>query len=190
MDEVLIEKKNKEEIAIVLDFLPNGYSFDTRPSHKKTPIVQAMGKEHFTLLELVPKREVKLQPGEEIYIGEGKRDKIHHILGKIPLSKLSSTAKSELEYTISEIINKNEKRFVDFFNIAQPLSTRMHQLELLPGLGKKHMWEIIEKRSEKAFESFNDLKTRVKLMPNPKKTIIKRIMQELMGSEKHLIFIR
>jgi putative nucleotide binding protein len=133
----------KEEKAIVLDFLPNGYPFDTRPSHKKTAIVQAIGNEHFTLLELVPKKDIFLQPYKEVYIGEGKRDDIHHIIGKLHVDRLTQTARSELEFVIHDVVKKNEKRFVDFFNNSAPLTTRMHQLELLPGLGKKHMWEII-----------------------------------------------
>jgi putative nucleotide binding protein len=179
----------REESVIVLDFLSNGYPFDPRPSHKKTPIVQAMGKEHFVLLELVPKKDVFLQPLQEVYIGEGKRDQIHHIVGKLPIEKLTATAKSELDFVIKDVIHKNEKRFVEFFNKSQPLTTRMHQLELLPGLGKKHMWEIIEKRDEKPFESFKDLKARVKLMPDPEKAIMKRIIAELSGTEKHRIFV-
>lgn len=180
---------SKEEMAIVLDFLPNGYHYDERPVYVKTPIAQALGKEHFVLLELVPKKGIHLQPFEEVYIGDGKRDKIHHIVGKMPLSKLTATAKSELEFVIKDIVKKNEKKFVDFFNKARPLSTRMHQLELLPGLGKKHMWQIIEAREEKPFENFSNLKDRVKLMPDPEKTVIKRILQELEGAEKHKIFV-
>ncbi len=179
----------KEEIVIVLDFLPNGYPLDSRPLHLKTGIAQAIGKNHFVLLELVPKRGVFLTSGEEAYIGEGKRDKIHHIAGKLPMQKLTETAKTQLEYIIKEIIGKNESRFIEFFNKAQPLGTRMHQLELLPGLGKKHMWEIIEARDEKPFESFADLKKRVKLMPDPERTITKRIIKELEGKEKHRIFV-
>ncbi|MBS3097560.1 DUF655 domain-containing protein [Candidatus Woesearchaeota archaeon] len=182
-------ERAKEETAIVLDFLPNGYPFDSRPMHLKTPIVQSIGKEHFVLLELVPKKGIHLQPHEEVYIGEGKRDKIHHIIGKLSLDKLTATAKNELDYTIKEIVKKNEKRFVDFFNKAQPLSTRMHQLELLPGLGKKHMWEIVERRGEEPFKDFDDLKKRVKLMPDPENVIIKRIMKELEETEKHKIFV-
>jgi putative nucleotide binding protein len=182
-------KMQKEEIAIVLDFLPNGYPFDDRPMFRKTAIAQAIGKEYFSLLELVPKKEVNLQPNEEVYIGEGKRDKIHHIMGKIPFEKLTQTAKQELEFIIRDIVEKNEKKFIEFFNKAQPLSTRMHQLELLPGLGKKHMWEIIEVRKEKPFESFADIKSRVKLMPDPEKVIVKRIMNEVMGIEKHRVFV-
>ncbi len=178
----------KEENAIVLDFLPNGYPFDKRPSHKKTAVVQALGTEHFTLLELVPKKGIFVQPYEEIYIGEGKREKIHHILGKLPIERITTTAKAELEFVVKDMVKKNEARFVGFFNTAQPLTTRMHQLELLPGLGKKHMWEIIESRKEKPFENFADIKKRVKLMPDPEKTIVRRILQEIQGVEKHRIF--
>jgi putative nucleotide binding protein len=180
---------SKEENAIVLDFLPNGYHFDERPMYMKTPIAQAIGKKHFVLLELVPKKGIHLQPYEEVYIGEGKRDKIHHIVGKINISKLTRTAKSELDFAVKDIVKKNEKIFIDFFNKARPLSTRMHQIELLPGVGKKHMWEIVNARDEKPFESFDDIKKRVKLMPDPEKIIIKRIIEELEGSEKHRLFV-
>jgi len=179
----------KEENVIVLDFLPNGYPFDDRPMYMKTPIAQALGKEHFVLLELVPKKGIHLQPFEEVYIGEGKRDKVHHIVGKLAMPKLTRTAKSELQFAIKDIVKKNEKRFVEFFNSAMPLSTRMHQIELLPGVGKKHMWEIINSREEKPFESFEDIKKRVKLMPDPEKVVIRRILEELEGNEKHRLFV-
>lgn len=180
---------HREEYMIVLDFLPHGYPFDKRPSHKKTAIVQAIGKEFFSLLELVPKKDVFVQPYEEVYIGEGKRDKIHHISGRLPLERLTETAKAEIEFVVQDIVSKNEKRFVGFFNEAQPLTTRMHQIELLPGIGKKHMWEIIEKRKEKPFESFEDIKSRIKLLPDPKKAVIKRIIKEVVGLEKHKLFV-
>lgn len=184
-----IFRKEKEEYAVVLDFLPNGYPFDPRPTYKKTPVAQALGKNRFTLLELVPKKGVNLQPSQEVYIGDGKREEIHHIIGRMPFEKMTSTARSELEFVIKALIEKNEKRFVDFFNNARPLTTRMHQLELLPGLGKKHMWEIIETRKEKPFESFKEIKTRVKLMPDPEKVVIRRIMAEIAGNEKHYLFV-
>ncbi len=183
------EQRVREELAVVLDFLPHGYPFDPRPSHKKTPIVQAIGKEHFALLELVPKKDVFLQPLQEVYIGEGKRDQIHHIIGRLPMERLSATAKNELDFVVRDLIHKNEKRFIDFFNKAQPLTTRMHQLELIPGLGKKHMWEILERRDEKPFTGFADIKERVKLMPDPEKAIMKRILLEMSGKEKHHIFV-
>ncbi len=181
--------RSREENAVVLDFLPNGYPFDTRPSHRKTPIIQAVGKDRFTLLELAPKPGVFVQPYEEVYVGEGKRDKVHHILGKLAIEKLTSTARAELEFVVKDLVMKNEARFIEFFNKSQPLTTRMHSLELLPGLGKKHMWEIIEKRDEKPFAGFADIKERVRLMPDPEKAVVKRILLELTGQEKHKVFV-
>ncbi len=177
----------KEEQAIVLDFLPNGYSDDSSPL--KTPIAQALGTTNFTILELVPKRGIFLQPYQEVYIGEGKREEVHHIKGKILYERLTATAKAELKAVVESLVEKSSEQFIRFFNQAQPLSTRMHQLELLPGLGKKHMWEILEARKEKVFESFEDLRQRIKLMPDPKGMIVKRIMAELEGEEKHHLFV-
>ena len=122
-------------------------------------------------------------------MGEGKRDKIHHILGKIQLSKLTETAKSTLEILLKELVEKNEMHFVEFFNKAMPLNTRFHQLELLPGIGKKHMWEILGEREKEPFKSFQDIKERVKLIPDPEKCVIKRILEELEGKDKHQLFV-
>jgi len=116
-------------------------------------------------------------------------EEISHIKRRIRYEDLTGFAKSELEHAVRKIVEEDEKRFVDFFNKAQPITVRLHQLELLPGIGKKHMWEILEARKEKPFESFEDLKKRVKLMPDPMKIIVRRIMQEIHGSEKHTIFV-
>jgi putative nucleotide binding protein len=182
-------QKKKEEYAIVLDYLVNGYPLDKTPSYKRTPIVQMLGRDNFTLLEAVPKKEAEVKHYDELYIGDGKRDKIHHINGKLDPHKMTPTAKTELENVVPALVAKNEERFVEFFNKAQPLSTRMHTLELINGLGKKHMWEIVNQREEAPFKSFDDLKNRIKLLPDPKKLIIKRIISELEGNEKYNLFV-
>lgn len=184
------EKMAREEHAIILDFLPHGYPMDKRPLHLKTAIAYGIGKDTLVLLELIPKKGIFLQPHEEVYIGDGKRDKIHHIASKITPSKLTETGKSELNYIIEDIVKGREKQFVEFFNRAGPLSTRMHQLELLPGIGKRHMAALLEARGEKLFESFHDIKERVKLLPDPEKAIMRRILLELEGNEKHFLFVK
>lgn len=180
----------KEEKAIVLDFLPNGYPFDNRPMYRKTPIAQALGVEHFSLLELIPRKGVTLKSNDIVYIGEGKRDRIHHVAGKLPIEKLTQTGKMELEFVIKDLVQKDKERFVDFFNKAGAISTRMHQIELLPGIGKKHMWEIIEERKERPFTDFEDIKKRVKLLPDPEKAIIKRIISEINDEDKYKLFVK
>ena len=185
----MLRKNVKEEYVIVLDFLPNGHPFDTTPAYLKTPIAQAIGKDHFILLELVPKKGIFLQPLDEVYTGEGKRDKIHHIFGKINYDALTQTAKNELEHVMKELVKKHESRFIEFFNKAGPINMRRHQMELLPGIGKKHMWELLEQRKEKEFENFEDIKSRVKLLPDPEKVVIRRIISELKGEDKYKIFV-
>ena|SRR3989338_643290 len=177
----------REERAIVLDYLENGYPFEQ--GSLKSSIVQALGLNHLTLLELIPKKGMQLQPCKEVYIGEGKRDEIHHIKGRISIEKLTATARNELPHIVEKVVLMEEMKFIDFFNKAQPLTMRMHQLELLPGLGKKHMWEVLEARKVKLFESFEDMRDRVKLLPDPKNIVVKRIMQELEGKEKYRIFV-
>ncbi len=174
----------KEEYAIVLDYLPNGYPLE----RKMMPIAQAVGAENLTLLEIVPRRGVSLELGEKVYIGEGKRDKIYYILGKLPREKLTETAKNQLEEFIKKIVEEREKRFIDFFNKSQAINKRIHQIELLPGMGKKHMKEILEQRKEKPFESFEDMKKRISNLPDPKKAIEKRIFQELTERQRYNLF--
>ena len=46
-----------------------------------------------------------------------------------------------------------------------------------------------EERRGKDFISFEDIKARIKLMPDPEKIIVKRIILELEGNEKHRVFV-
>ena len=99
-----IVSKLKEERAIVLDYLEHGYPFEY--GSMKTAIVQALGTEHLTILELIPKKGVQLQPHQEVYIGDGKRDEIHHIKGRIPTEKLTGTARTNLIHIVEEVVTK------------------------------------------------------------------------------------
>lgn len=174
----------KEEYAIVLEYLPNGYPLEK----KMMPIAQAIGENELTLLELVPRRGLKLDIGERVYIGEGKREKIYYILGRVNKEKLTESAKAQLEEFIKENVKKREKEFIEFFNKSEAINKRIHQIELLPGLGKKHMQEILKQRKEKEFESFEDMKKRIQNLPDPEKSIEKRIMQELTNLERYNLF--
>lgn len=175
----------KEETAIVLEYLPNGYPLEG----KMMPIVQAIGKKNLTLLELVPRRNETIEIGEEVYIGQGKRDKIYYILGRLKREKLTETGKNQLKEFIKKIVKERETQFIKFFNESEAINKRIHQIELLPGLGKKHMNEILDKRKEKLFESFEDMKKRIQNLPDPEKAIEKRIFQEITNIERYNLFI-
>ena len=175
----------KEEHAIVLDYLPYGYPLEK----KMMPIAQAIGIKGFTLLQLVPRRGMKLEVDEKVYIGEGKRDKVYYILGKLPEDKLTETAKERLHNFIEKEIADNEQKFVYFFNVAEAINTRLHQFELLPSFGKKHTEAILEQRNKKPFESLEDLKKRVSNLPDPKKAIEKRLIEEITENQRYYLFL-
>jgi putative nucleotide binding protein len=176
----------KEEFAIVLEYLPNGYPLEK----KMIPIAQAVGEKNLVLLELVPRRGIALEIGEKVYIGEGQRDKIYYILGRLQREKLTEAAKEQLKEFVRVIIKTKEKEFINFFNQSEAINKRIHQIELLPGLGKKHMKEILKQRQEKEFESFEEMKLRIANLPDPEKAIEKRIIQELTSLERYNLFIK
>jgi len=174
----------KEETCVILDFLPTGYA-DRR---KQEPIAQAIGTSFFSLLELVPRENIKLQLAEEVYIGEGKRDKIRFIRGQLGYRDLTNMAKDDLQKVVEDLVKRNEKKFIEFFNKATIITPRMHQFELLPGVGKKHVMDLLEERKKKQFESFAEMQTRVKLVPDIVRMLVKRVLQELSGDEKYFLF--
>ena len=178
----------REEVARVLDYLPYGRSPDTR-SYQKQPLVQSVGETNFVLMELTPKDGVVPAAGTRVYIGSGERDMIDHVNRRIDYVELSNSAKLELPFQIQNIVLDNEARFLRYFNDAGPISTRMHALELLPGIGKKLMWAVLNERRKGPFKSFADLTERVKGLHNPEKLISKRVEDELMDDKiKYRVF--
>jgi putative nucleotide binding protein len=95
----------------------------------------------------------------------------------------------ELSGTIEKIVVNREKWFINFFNTAQAITPRMHALELIPGIGKKYMWQIIDERERKPFQNLDDLQNRAN-MPTPSKLITRRILEELAGESKYRLFTR
>ncbi len=175
----------RDEWVIVIDFLPKGRV----GMQRSEPIAQTMGEKYFSLLEVIPREDLELAVGERLYIGEGKRDKVRYIRGRISYQDLTVASKQELDNVVGKIVDGDQKRFVDFYNNAGPVTNRLHQLELIPGVGKKHLWGIIEARKEKPFESFEDISQRIKLLPDPKKMIIHRILEELEDKDKYKLFV-
>ena len=51
------------------------------------------------------------------------------------------------------------------------------------------MWKILEEREERPFESFDDIKKRVDFLPDPKKTIVKRLIFEFEDGDKYKLFV-
>ena len=181
-------EKKYEEYAYVLDFLPHGRP-GLRLTRRAGAVVQLIGESYFTLLEAATKEGVFLKPHDRVYVGKNDRKEISYIIGRIGYDELTANAKMELPTAIEKIVLAREKDFVSFFNSAQAITPRMHALELIPGIGKKYMWQIINERERKPFESFDDLQKRANI-PNPAKLLAKRILEELTGESKYRLFTR
>ena len=174
----------KDEYIKVLDFLEHG-----RSGEKDEPIAQGLGTENFNLLEVVMREDERPKGGEEIYIGEGEREKVKYIKTKLEYDDLTGSARSEMKYVLDALVNEQEDEFVEFFNEATPVTPRRHAFELLPGIGSKHMQRLLDEREKGDFESFEDIKDRVSSLPEPKKVVKDRIIEELKGDVKTNLFI-
>jgi putative nucleotide binding protein len=180
-------QRKYEEYAYVLDFMLRGKSTTVRA--REGIIIQAIGEEHLTLLELLGIQNMSFEVGERLYIGREGRDKVVSVLGRLEYKDISQTAKNELTNIIEKIVIANEKRFVDYINMAPPITPRIHALELIPGIGKTYMMTIVKEREKKKFESFADIQNRVGLR-DPAKLVARRIIDEVAGEERRNLFVR
>jgi len=175
--------------AVVLDFLPRGRTNDDRPQYERSPVALAVGETDFRLVEAALTDDAGINIGDRIEIeppGENVKQ-----LRTITYGDLSSTAESELEYVIDGILEADEGRFVDFYNDAQPITTRLHVLNLLPGIGKKLRNNVLDVRKRNPFESYEDIEDRVSGLYDPKDVLAERILEELREEDlKYRIFAR
>lgn len=181
-------KQLYEEYAYVLDFMPQGKP-GSRAGYRAGPVVQVIGESFFTLLETNARSGITLRTYDRVYVGKKKRDEITYIIGRIGYDELTTNAKLELPHAVELIVLKREDRFIKFFNTAHAMTPRMHALELIPGIGKKYMWQIIDEREKRQFKNFDDLQSRVSI-PSPARLIAKRIAEELSGESKYRVFTR
>jgi putative nucleotide binding protein len=179
--------KKYEEFARVLDFLPRGQSEVIKG--REGPMVQAIGEERLTLLELLAMENQNFDSGEKVKIGKEGREKIASVLGKLTYEELTPEAKASLPAVIESVVKGNEAKYVAYFNELQPLTPRLHGLELIPGIGKTFMKEIVEMREKRPFTSFSDIQERVGLR-DPAKMIVKRVVDELAGESHVTLFVK
>ncbi len=184
---MLSTDKKYEEFAFVLDFSPRGKSVVIKG--REGPIVQAIGEERLTMLELLAVENQDFELGEKVRIGKEGREKIVSVLGKLSFEELTAESKNTLLNVVENIVKSNETKYVAYFNELQPLTPRLHGLELIPGIGKTFMKQIVDGRERQPFKSFDELQQRVGLR-EPAKLIAKRIVEELSGGSRINLFVR
>ncbi|MFW9902082.1 MAG: DUF655 domain-containing protein [Candidatus Thorarchaeota archaeon] len=186
-------KKKKQFIkrfreVVILDLLIHGHPEEDRPSWAKTPIAQVLTFPDFVLYE------VKVNKNSNIKVQEQKtyeeflnEDKLNEVIKKIDYKDLTSTSKALIQPILEKEVLKYEEEFINFFNNSTSITPRMHALKLLPGIGQKHMWEILEARERQKFGRFQDISDRTSIT-NPPKLIAQRIIKELERDVKYYLF--
>src|SRR5699024_281212 len=154
--------------AVVLDVLPNGRTDDDRPQHRKSPLAYALREDDFRLFEFTLTDDADIGFSDRIPLDSEVIAASH----EMTFDDISNAAHSELEYAVEDVIDRDEDRFVGFYNDAQPITLRLHQLNLLPGIGKKLRNAILDERKRSPFESFADLEDRVGGLHRPKEILI------------------
>lgn len=181
-------KTQRELIGIIIevgeDFLPSN---NRRGSYNKQyPTLVVIGREYYSILKLyLTKNSSSIAVGDEIDI-----DSIPTLLIKRFSAKdWTPELKQRIEKKLILICRANESKFVEFFNNAKPITTKLHQLRLLPGIGPKRMWQILDIRKMGLFLSYKDIEERTGLS-NPLMLIVGRILEELETEQKYQLFTR
>ena len=186
-------KKKKQFIKkfreiVVLDLLFHGHPEEDRPSWSKTPIAQVLTFPDFVLYE------VKMNKNSSIRVQEQKtyeefinEHELGDVVKKIDFKDLTSTSKALIQPILEKEVLDFEEEFINFFNNSTSITPRMHALKLLPGIGQKHMWEILEARDRQKFVTFQDISDRTSIS-NPTKLIAQRIIKELQRDVKYYLF--
>ena len=170
--------KKFREIAI-LDLLLHGHPEEDKPSWSKTPIAQVLTFPDFVLYEVKCNRDSQIKVQEkntyDVFLNQNK---LREVIKKIDYKDLTNTSKALIQPILESEVLNYEEEFINFFNNSTSITPRMHSLKLLPGVGQKHMWEIIEARNRQKFTTFQDISDRTS-MSNPAKQISLRIIKEL-----------
>lgn len=170
-----------ETTAIVLDYLAHGRGSDDRARFDQGPLAHAIDVDRFRLYELVLDDDAGVTIGDTVSLRP--REESIEEFREIAYDDLSGGAASELEYVVEEAIEADPERFVRVYNEAQPITLRLHQLNLLPGIGDKLRDDILDARKRSPFTDFEDLDERVSGLHDPPGIIRDRVLEELRGDD-------
>ncbi|MFB6111369.1 MAG: DUF655 domain-containing protein [Halobacteriaceae archaeon] len=169
--------------AIVLDYLARGDSDADVRALRRSPAVYAVRPADFALFGLALTDDTDVSIGDRVVVDGPDQHPAITTAQRVVYEDLSGGAQSELEYVVEEIVEAQEGRFVDFFNEAQPISLRLHQLNLLPRIGKKLRNNILDARKRQPFDSFEEVEDRVSGLHDAKGIIVDRILEELLETD-------
>jgi putative nucleotide binding protein len=174
-------------VFIVLDYLAQGRPDDRQHRSGQSPLAHAIGEADFRLVELSLDSDAEVSFSDRLPEDAEAIERVQDI----EYEDLTSTARSELEYVLEDLTERQEDRFVDIYNDAQPLTLRLHQLNLLPGIGEKLRNTILDERKRSPFGSLADVEERVAGLHDPRGVLVDRVLEELREEDlKYRMFVR
>jgi putative nucleotide binding protein len=159
------ESPAEEQVRTLTECPPNR-------DEKESLYVQTVGESRFALLELALAYSADLSPDDRVAIESEDSLGVHR---RLTYQTLAQAAQDRLEKTIGDIITANEQRFIDFYNNAQPIGLRKHQLDVLAGIGDTRREAIIDERRREPFADSVDLEARVDSLPDPQTLLVERV---------------
>jgi len=162
-------------VVVLLDAMPNGRPDDDRPQYRKSPVAYGLGTDAFRLYELTLDGEADVSVSDRIGLDGPAVGRYR----EVSFDDLTRNAAAEIEYAVEAVVEGDERRFVDFYNEAGPITLRLHQLNLLPGIGKQLRNKVLDERKRGPFESFEEVTERVSGLHRPREVIVERIVEEI-----------
>ncbi|MFW9855930.1 MAG: DUF655 domain-containing protein [Candidatus Thorarchaeota archaeon] len=173
--------------CVVVDFYPHGKSLGHDRVEEDNPLAVVITNRWFQLFDVVATSNLKLKVLDHLILTTKNKEII--FFRQIPFKQLSNSALAVLPKILNDIVFRSESRFVSFFNKAQPLTSQMHQLQLLPGIGQKRMWAILGARKNRFFTSFADFTSRTGIS-DPTSILVGRVFAELENKPKYRLFTK
>jgi len=172
--------------AVLLDVLPTGRPDDDRPQSRKSPVAYGLDAESFALYELSLGDDPDLSVGDRVAVDGPAVGRYR----AVSFDDLTRNAAAEIEYAVEAIVDADEDRFVEFYTEAEPVTLRLHRLDLLPGIGETLRNNVLDARKRGPFESFADIESRVSGLHRPREVIVERIVEEIREDDlKHRTFV-
>ncbi|UCG00579.1 MAG: DUF655 domain-containing protein [Candidatus Heimdallarchaeota archaeon] len=172
--------------GFVIDFYPQGKSLSHRRFEDYNPLAVVVTAENFQFYDVILAMGSRFSVGEDLLLSPRNRSILR--LVQIRYNQLSSSAQDNLPAIIKKIVMYFEARYIKFLNQAHPLTSQMHQLQLLPGIGQKRIWSILEARKTNFFSSFDDFSKRTNIS-DPVSIFTNRILLEIEESPKYYLFM-
>lgn len=146
---------------------------------RELPVVQCLATTGFRLLAVTVTDVDTCSWGDRLYVGSGSWDRVVGIEQRLTYQWLTPAVQRTLQPTVEAVIRRDEERFIEAFNTTILEGIDAHPLMLLTALEPACREAIRTERTQRRFDDFEDLTTRVACCDHPQELLLKRIIAEI-----------